>query len=312
MGGLNLNRVKLSQLRALVAVADCHNFSEAALQLEVSQSAISHAIATLESELGVQLLSRGRRGAQLTPAGEQITDRARDILQQVDNLVRDADLHKGLQGGQVRIATFRSVATHVLPEVMALFQQQFPDISVAIAEHNDFPHVEQALHDGSAEVGFTYLPAAKEFDTWEILRDEYVVLLPPQPRLISPKLTWEQLAQYPLILPPETDSCSFIVRAHFEAHQQPCQPVYRFREDTTTVQMVDRGLGAAILPRLAADPIPPSIQICSLPVKLERIVGAAVLADALQTPAVFAFLDTLREWARSHQLSQTDDLSKSA
>ena len=53
-----------------------------------------------------------------------------------------------------------------------------------------------------------------------------------------------------------------------------------------------------MLPHLAAEPIPPGVQMYSLPVPLERVFGVAVLANALQTPAVFAFLDTLRSAAR--------------
>lgn len=62
--------MKLSQLRILVAVADRENFSEAALDLEMSQSAVSHAIATLEDHLGVILFLRGRHGDRLTPVGK--------------------------------------------------------------------------------------------------------------------------------------------------------------------------------------------------------------------------------------------------
>ncbi|MFS8884503.1 LysR substrate-binding domain-containing protein, partial [Synechococcus sp. R55.3] len=58
--------------------------------------------------------------------------------------------------------------------------------------------------------------------------------------------------------------------------------------------MVAQGLGAAILPRLAAIPIPEGIQIRRLPIPLERVIGAAVLASALHPPAVFAFLEALR------------------
>jgi DNA-binding transcriptional LysR family regulator len=64
--------MKLSQIQALVAVAARKNFSEAALDLNLSQPAISHAIATLEEELGVPLFARGRRGAVLTPAGDRM------------------------------------------------------------------------------------------------------------------------------------------------------------------------------------------------------------------------------------------------
>lgn len=72
---LSFSRLKFSQLHMLIAVADCGSFSEAALQLQTSQSAVSYAIATLEETLGVVLFSRGRYGANLTPVGEQIVDR---------------------------------------------------------------------------------------------------------------------------------------------------------------------------------------------------------------------------------------------
>ncbi len=59
--------------------------------------------------------------------------------------------------------------------------------------------------------------------------------------------------------------------------------------------MVAQGLGATILFRLAALPIPPEVRVCQLPVPLERIVGVAVLADALHPPAVYAFVEMLKE-----------------
>jgi DNA-binding transcriptional LysR family regulator len=121
--GCNL---KTSQLRAFVAVAENANFSAAALQLGLSQSTISHAIATLEDELGVVLLVRGRHGATLTPEGEQMLPEARQVLKLLASIQQKARLARGLQSGQVRVGTVRSVATHVLPEVIARFRGKFP------------------------------------------------------------------------------------------------------------------------------------------------------------------------------------------
>ena len=82
---MNLSKLKLSQLRALVAIAKYGNFSEAALQIGVNQSTVSHAIATLENEMGVILLNRGRHGAKLTPVGEQITAKAIQMLKLLED-----------------------------------------------------------------------------------------------------------------------------------------------------------------------------------------------------------------------------------
>ncbi|NJO50380.1 MAG: LysR family transcriptional regulator, partial [Leptolyngbyaceae cyanobacterium RM2_2_4] len=92
MRDVSRDGIKLSQLRALIAVADHGNFSEAALYLDVSQSAVSHAIATLESELGVVLLSRGRHGANLTPVGQQIIQYARQVMQMLEQISKEANL----------------------------------------------------------------------------------------------------------------------------------------------------------------------------------------------------------------------------
>ncbi|MEK0185440.1 LysR family transcriptional regulator substrate-binding protein, partial [Microcoleus anatoxicus] len=66
---------------------------------------------------------------------------------------------------------------------------------------------------------------------------------------------------------------------------------YELTEDSTIVSMVLQGLGAAILPRLAAEPIPAEVKICSFPADFQRVIGVAILREGLLIPAVFAFLD---------------------
>jgi DNA-binding transcriptional LysR family regulator len=293
----NLDGIKLSQLRALVAVAERGNFSEAALQLEVSQSAISHAIATLEEELGVVLLSRGRYGARLTPVGELVTSHAQEMLHLLELIGKEANLAKGLEGGQLRVTTFRSFATHVLPELIAKFTQCFPGINISILEYRGDDGVEQALRDGRADVGFTCMPPSDGFESWELFQDEYVVLLPPDLKRPNAPLTWDELSTYPLIMPPSNDYCNILIRGHLARLGVSMKAAYEIQEDSTMVSMVGRGLGVTIMARLAAEPLPPEIQVCRLPVPLMRSIRAAVLRNALHSPPVYAFLDTVKEMA---------------
>lgn len=288
------HRVKLSQLRALVTIADTGSFSEAALQMELSQSAVSHAIATLEDELGVILLSRSRQGAVLTPVGQQITEEARHVLQSLQNLCHQADLAKGLQSGEVRLAAFRSVATHILPEVIRQFREQYPHIPIAIDEKSHYEMVEDAVRQGHADVGFTYLPTKADFESWELLRDRYLVLLPPTPAPVSSPLSWDDLAAYPLILTPSDDGDRQHLEGLLRRQGQTLKPAYSVREDSTILGMVERGLGATIMAHLAAQPIPPHLQVAELPIPLERTIGVIVLKDALLPPPVYAFLDRLK------------------
>ena len=299
MAAKTLDGVKLSQLRILVAVAEHRNFSEAALHLQISQSAVSHAIATLENELGIVLFSRGRHGAIVTPVGDRILVHAHRILEALDAMGQEANRAKGLDGGQVRVASFRSVATHILPKAIAIFRQQHPSITVTITEHQDYDSIEQSLREGKADVGMVGLPASPGLETWELLHDEYLVLLPPNSEPRQQALTWENLLSYPLILAPEGVPCCNIVKHHFAQHGYELQAAHHFAEDSTMISMVIQGLGAAILPRLAATPLPSNVQVFSLPSPLKRIIGAAISAKELHSPAVYAFVETLQQFAQT-------------
>jgi DNA-binding transcriptional LysR family regulator len=300
------SQIKLYRLQALVAVAEFGSFGEAALQIGVSQSAISHAIAALEADLGVTLLSRGRHGACLTPVGEQIVHNARQVLDLLDDILAKANLAKGLQGGQVRISSFRSAATHILPEVLAQFRQRYPAISVSISEYDDYPDVEEDLRKGKADIGFTFGSPTAEFEMWELMRDEYIALFPPTFTHNGAKLNWEELTSYPMIMLSDADSCDQQVIAHCANYGKTLQVGYQVKQDSTIVQMVAKGLGAAIMPHLSAEPIPTGVRVYDLPVPIYRIIYVAVLANALLTPATFAFLELLRETALLPIVSVTD------
>jgi DNA-binding transcriptional LysR family regulator len=154
--------------------------------------------------------------------------------------------------------------------------------------------VEEDLRKGRADIGITYLPTGPEFQPWELTTDEFVVLFPPDFTTSATSLTWEDLVAYPMIMAPDGDGCDAMVYAHCDRHQQALNVAYQVRSDATIVNMVAQGIGAAISPRLAAEPIPARIQVYRLPVPLFRVITVAILEEALLTPAAFAFLDLVR------------------
>lgn len=291
---MNPSRIKLSQLRALVAIADCGNFSEAALQLEVTQSTISHAIATLEDELGVTLLQRGRHGARLTPVGDRITAHARDVLGLLDTIGSEANQARGVQGGTLRIASFRSVATHVLPGAIARLHRRYPTIAISVHEMDEVHQLKQALVKGEVDLCVAETVNDNDVETLHIFDDDYVALLPPGYRPKSGQLTVDDMRQMPIIGSSHS-SCGLRIRTVLGAQEHPLEIAYCIRHDSSMVAMVQQGLGIAILPRLAAAPVPPDVQIVPMPFPISRPIGATILKDALHTPALYAFLDALRE-----------------
>ncbi|NJM57088.1 MAG: LysR family transcriptional regulator [Synechococcales cyanobacterium RU_4_20] len=285
--------MNITHLNILLAVVEHKSFSTAADALAISQSAVSRAIAALESELGVSLLSRGRFGAYPTPMGERILPYAQQILQTREKIDATINREKSLYGGRVRLASFRSAATHLLPPLIAQFRRRFPLVEVSLME-DDPTAIEQALREGKVDLGLIPLPRSSEdLETWEIARDEFVLLLPPSLAHLSTQPCWQDLENCDFILLNYAE-CTPVVREHWQRAGQPLKEAYSIREDSTIVSMVSQDLGVAVLPRLAALPLPEGVEVRPLPVKLERSIGAVMLKTVLHSAAVFLFLDLLR------------------
>lgn len=285
--------MNIHHLEVLAAIAREGTFSNAALALDTSQAAVSRAIASLEDELGVPLLKRGRFGAKLTQVGERVLFHAHKMLELRERIDYEVNLEKGLYAGRLRIGSFRSAATHLLPPIIARFRDQFPRVEVTLSEL-DPAGVEQALREGQVDIGLVPLPRSEEFEVMEVARDEYVALLPQTHHPLPSHLTWQDLTAYDFVLYNYAE-CTSVVRDHWSRWGQKLKVAYVIKEDSTIVSMVAQGLGAAILPRLAALPIPAGVQVRSLPEPLERVIGVATLSQTPHAPAVAVFIRMLRE-----------------
>lgn len=293
MSHIDVSKIKLSQLRTLVAVVTHGSFGKASVELDVAQSSVSHSIAALEESLGVSLLFRSRQGASLTPVGQQVMADIQAILSHLDQVVIKAEQAKGLNSGQVRVGCIRSLATYWLPQVLAAFKKQYPDISVTVTTCFDHAEVQQWLRERKLDVGLIDIYDDTGFTVHSICQDDYVALV-PRSAPFGEKVTWAQLAQYPLIMPISIDEGYADLRTYVQQAEVKLNIEYEINEDATIVRMVAQELGIAILPRLAALPIPDAVKVCQLPVSLTRDLVAAILTDALHSPAVFSFMEMIQ------------------
>jgi len=146
--------IDLKTLRLFVAVVDCRSMARAAEQEHIEPSAISKRIAQLEDDLGVELLLRGRRGVQTTPAGLALLEHARTVLFTMDRIAADAASFTGGVEGHVRlIATASAIAEALLDDVASFMRE--PDnrnIKVDIEERVSRELVRE-LRDGNASLG---------------------------------------------------------------------------------------------------------------------------------------------------------------
>lgn len=126
--------MKLQQLRYLAAVAqNGMNITAAAEKLHTSQPAVSKQLKLLEDELGFNIFVRsGRTLTKITPAGQQVIDRAIRVLREVQNIKGISAELKGENSGVLSIGTTHTQARYVLPPVIQQFRAQYPDVRVQL------------------------------------------------------------------------------------------------------------------------------------------------------------------------------------
>lgn len=128
-------RPTLRQLEYIVAVAESGQVGLAAAQMNVSQPSLSAQLAEVESDLGVTLFQRGRAGAKITPVGEEIVRRARQILHELQDL-RAAAHGGGIFQGRLRLGVLPSIGPYLLPGVVRRLHKEHPSFRLIVREES--------------------------------------------------------------------------------------------------------------------------------------------------------------------------------
>src|SRR5436190_2454873 len=120
------------RLRVLREVANRGSFSAAAEALSFTQSAVSQQVAALEREAGAKLLDRGPRGVRLTDAGRALVEHADTILARIEDAEQELAAIAGLRGGRLRLATFQSAGSTIVPVALGEFHRRYPDVELTV------------------------------------------------------------------------------------------------------------------------------------------------------------------------------------
>jgi DNA-binding transcriptional LysR family regulator len=146
-------RFDLVDLQLFIAVADARSITQGALRAHLALASASARIKGLEAALGVTLLKRGRRGVELTAAGESLLDHARIVMHHVDAMRGDlAAFASGAKASVHLLANTSGLSEH-LPKALAAFLREHPDINVDI-EERESTDIAAAIVAGAADIGF--------------------------------------------------------------------------------------------------------------------------------------------------------------
>ncbi|QHC90032.1 LysR family transcriptional regulator [Pseudomonas chlororaphis] len=287
----------LSQLQIFSLVAELRGFTSAASRLGISQSAVSHALKSLEQELGVELIRRHQSLVELTDIGQQLLLRARAILGLAATMEQEAADARGMKRGTLRIGSFGPTSSmKLLPAILQRYRAAHPGIEVHIDEGPD-RQVLQWLEERRIDVGFVVLPQER-FDCFALVEDQMVALIPSQHGLAAKdSVSLAELCDDPFILT-EAGSAELVSRLFLAARLSP-NIRYRSSQLLSTLETVARGDALTLVAQLSLpEANDPRYRIKALSPPARRQVGLAVLDRRQASPATLAFIEQARSLYR--------------
>ena len=152
------------------AVARQGSFNKAAQQLHLTPSAISHAIAVMEAELGFTLFNRGKNGVTMTSYGASLYPSIRAVLNSDEALQQSIARLNGLEKGKVKLGAFNSICSGLLPSILKGFMAHYPQIEVEVYQ-GTYDDVKEWLRTGQVDIAFLSNNCREEFVLTELFHE---------------------------------------------------------------------------------------------------------------------------------------------
>jgi LysR family hydrogen peroxide-inducible transcriptional activator len=237
-------------LEQLVVLARTKNFTQAALELNLSQSALTRAIQKLEQQLGQPLFERKPREVALTDHGELLLGRAKEILRLVEDTF--SELTEDGRRGRIRLGAIPTIAPYFLPSLLSSFAKKHPEISVIVQEDTTDTLIKRCSH-GEIDLAIVALPiTAKHFEIEPLFEEELLLVVPVGHPLATKKpLTIQAIAGYPFVMLNEAHCLSENIASFCRRQSVQTVTVERTSQLATVQELVSLDHGVSIVPQMA-------------------------------------------------------------
>lgn len=247
--------MNLRDLKYLVALADHKHFGRAAEASFVSQPTLSTQIRKLEEELGVTLVERAPRRVMLTPAGREVVQRARRIVDDIEQMREAARRSQDPEAGTVRLGIFPTLGPYLLPHVVPRIRERFPQLELLLVEEKSDRLLAQ-LREGKLDAALLALPLHDDQLHNEFLFEEPFLLAVPRAHPLAKRdsLSLDELGKEQLLL--LEDGHCLRDQALDVCHMAGASEKGEFQATSleTLRQMVAANVGLTLLPTLAVKP----------------------------------------------------------
>ncbi len=291
--------MSIRKYTAYLRTIETGSITQTANELGYTQSAVSKMIADLENEWGVRLLTRSRAGIELTSEGLSLLPAIRAVVNDYRDLgFAVSELH-GLRSGLLRIGCFTSFSTSVLPKLLKDFHRDYPNIRIQLF-NGEYEEVAGWLRRGAVDCGFLALPAAPEFETFFLLQDSFVAILPEgHPMADEPHFPISRLPQEDFVKLNEQPD--YEIDRFLDSLPEKPHVMYEATNDFALLAMVECGLGISVVHDLILRPCRYRVKPLPLDVTQQREVCVALRKDVTPSSVTKLFVD--------HVLSYREQLS---
>ena len=286
--------MNLRQLVCFLAVAEEGSFTRAAERVGIAQPSLSQQIRGLETELGGELIERLPRGIALTPAGRAFLPEARASVGSAERAARSARAALGLEGGELAIATVRSVAIGILPESIRRWHERFPDVPIRLHEYRHRRLLEEEVRRGVGDVAVGPRPGSWNGPVVELGWERFVIVLPPADPLAGRKtVRLRELENRDWVLfEPGFGLAEVVAAACGRAGFQPNAAVLTAQSEAAA-RLAAAGLGPAMVPD---NIVPPGLAATIAGVDPPVTRQLVAYTRTQWSPSARGFVDLLKSW----------------
>jgi DNA-binding transcriptional LysR family regulator len=301
--GVAMHQIEFKDLVIFIRIAETGNFHDAAELTFLSQPALSRRMQKLEAILGAKLFERTTRKTWLTSVGREFLPKARRMVEEFELSVLGIKDMASQQKGKVTIACIPTAAFYFLPSVINVFNERYPGIRIQILDESANHGLESVIR-GDADFGINMAIAQHpEVSFTPLLDDPFVVCLrKDHPLCDLEEVSWTDMEPYKLISVGRASGNRILLDKSLARDQVQLNSFYEVQHLSTSLGLVEMGLGISIVPKLAM-PLSSASVLTSRPLKgqkIDRSIGLVKRSSTSVSPAADLFINILLEhWSIS-------------
>lgn len=274
------------------------SFARAAEHLHLTPSAISHAVAAMESECGFPLFTRTKAGVTMTAAAEHLLPDIQRLLACGESLDQSIARINGMEKGVLRLGAFNSACVTWVPQLLPPFEKQYPGIEVQLYQ-GSYADIAAWLKNGTVEIGLMSNSSAQDLDFEPMYTDPLVCIAPAGFSTRHPGVvTAEELRGHTFVSQrPDTDAD---IQSYLKKNDLRVNARCFVNDDESVIAMVACGQGVAIMPQLILkrySQFADDVTVLRLEPASSRSIGMACLDKNGLSPAAQQFWNRVRSYA---------------